>query len=53
MCQYDKSRLDHTCYLVEILMYSQEFLMIILEVLYLDGPHVWIIRDNCDKMENF
>ena len=33
--------------LVEFLMYSIEFLMIVLEVLYPDGSHAWIVRDNC------
>ena len=27
--------------------------MIILEVLFLDGSHAWIVRDNYDKMEKF
>jgi len=26
--------------------------MIMLEVLYFDGSHAWIVRDNYDKMEN-
>jgi len=33
---------------VEVLMYSKEFLMIVLEVLYPDGSHAWIIRDDYD-----
>jgi len=34
--------------LLEVLMYSKEFLMIVLEVLYPDGSHAWIIRDDYD-----
>ena len=33
---------------VGVLMYSKEFLMFVLEVVYPDGSHAWIIRDDYD-----